>query len=157
MATDENYVKVLFRFYSNVLEEHTVETMWAEIIDESEGIYELNSIPFYAPNLASGDIISAAYDEDEEMLTYKETLSFSGNSTVQVVIFDKTRETNDVRDIFYDLGCITEKFREGYFVIDVPAELDYAPIKLKLLELSEAGTIDYAEPCLSAEHGAFTN
>lgn len=153
METEENYVKILFRFYSNLFEEHTIETMWAEIIDEEAGIYELNSIPFYAPNLASGDVISAAYDDQEEMLTYKETLSFSGNSTIQVIMFDKTTATNDVREIFYDLGCITEMFKEGYFVIDVPADLDYTPIRAKLKELSEIGMIDYAEPCLSAEHG----
>ena len=34
MVSKENYVKVLFNFYSNVLDEHTVETMWAEVVDE---------------------------------------------------------------------------------------------------------------------------
>lgn len=153
MATDENYVKILFRFYSDLLEEETIETMWAEIMDEDAGIYLLNSIPFYAPDLACGDVISAAYNENEEMLTYRETISFSGNSTVQVVILDKKTATNDVRDVFHGLGCVTEKFKEGYFVIDVPVDLKYPPIRAKLQELSKTGMFDYAEPCLSAEHG----
>lgn len=156
MTPDENFVKILFRFYSNVLDKHTVETMWAEIIDENEGIYMINNIPFYVPDLAAGDVVSAAYDEDEKMLTYKETISYSGNSTVQVVLIDKKAVTNEIRDVFQDLGCITEKFKEGYFVIDVPVDLDYAPVRAKLKELSETGTIDYAEPCLSAEHGNAT-
>lgn len=153
MATDENYVKILFRFYSDVLDKHTVETMWAEVMDEEAGIYILNSIPFYAPQLASGDVISAIYDAQEQMLTYKETISFSGNSTVQVVMIDKIAVTNDIRDIFQDLGCITEKFKEGYFVMEIPVDLDYAPTRAKLQELTQLGIIDYAEPCLSAEHG----
>lgn len=153
MATDENYVKILFRFYSDLLEEETIETMWAEIMDEDAGIYVLNSIPFYAPDLACGDVISAIYNDQKKMLTYKETISFSGNSTVQVVILDKSAVTNDIREVFQGLGCVTEKFKEGYFVIDVPVDLKYSPIRAKLQELSKIGVIDYAEPCLSAEHG----
>jgi len=153
METNENYVKILFRFYNDLLEEETVETMWAEIMDEDAGIYILSSIPFYAPDLACGDVISAIYNDQNEMLTYKETVSFSGNSTVQVVVLDKSAVTNDIREVFDGLGCVTEKLKEGYFVIDVPVDLKYAPIRAKLQELSEKGLIDYAEPCLSADHG----
>jgi len=153
METDNNHVKILFRFYSDVLEQETVETMWAEIMDEDAGIYQLDSIPFYAPDLAAGDVISAVYDDDEGMLTYKETVSYSGNSTVQVIIFDETAAPADIMKVFEELGCATEQFKEKYFVIDVPVELNYAPVRAKLNELSEAKIIDYAEPCLSAEHG----
>ena len=153
MTTPENYVKILFRFYSNLLEKQTVETMWAEIMDADAGLYILDSTPFYASDLAFGDVISAVYSEDEEMLTYKETVSYSGNSTVQVIVFDKMGVTDEIRAFFDDLGCISEKFKEGYFVIDVPADLTYPPVRNKLQELSEAGIIDYAEPCLSAAHG----
>ena len=152
MVSKENYVKVLFNFYSNVLDEQTVETMWAEVVDEGKGIYKLDSVPFYAPNVASGDTILATYNPDEEMLTYKETIAFSGNSTVQVVIIDKSVATNDVRHALHALGCVTEKFNEGYFVIDVPVELDYQLIRSKLEELVSTDTIDYAEPCLSEQH-----
>lgn len=153
METNESYVKILFRFYSDVLGEETVETMWAEIMDEDAGIYLLNSIPFYAPNLASGDVISAVYDDNEQVLTYKETVSFSGNSTIQVVLLDKTAVSTDIMNFFQDLGCVTEGLNEGYFVVDVPVGLDYSPVRAKLVALTEKGTIDYAEPCLSAEHG----
>jgi len=33
--------------------------------------------------------------------------------------------TNIVRDIFNSLGCETEKFKEGYFIINVLADQDY--------------------------------
>ncbi len=149
---DDNYKKILFRFYSDVLDEETVETMWAKIVDKDTGLFELDSIPFYAPNIASGDIIHAEYDADEEMLTYQDTIKYSGNSTVQVVIMDKQTITNDIRDIFNNLGCTSEKFKEGYFVIDVPFNLNYKPIKDKLDDLEKKGIIGYAEPCLSDAH-----
>ncbi|HMI05012.1 MAG TPA: DUF4265 domain-containing protein [Pedobacter sp.] len=152
MPAKENYVKILFKFYSDVLDEQTAETMWAEVVDNDKGIYKLDSIPFYAPNIACGDTIIATYDPDEQMLTFEEIIEFSGNSTVQVVLMDKSISTNDVRKAFHDLGCTTEKFKEGYFVIDVPVSLNISPITLKLDELIEMGTIDYAIPCLSEQH-----
>ena len=36
-------VKILFRFYSNILNDWTIETIWASIIDEKEGKYKLLS------------------------------------------------------------------------------------------------------------------
>jgi hypothetical protein len=145
---DDNYVKILFRFFSNILDEWTIETMWAQIVDKDKGLYKIDSIPFYAP-VASGDIIFAEYDNAEQRLIYRETVEPSGSSTIQVVIVDKAILTNNIRDIFTAFGCSSEKFREGYFVLEVPADKDYKPIKQKLSELESKGVLDYAEPVLS--------
>ena len=146
------HVKIFFRYYSNVLEEETVETMWAIVIDEANGLYKIDSIPFYGPLVASDDIVFAEYDDAERMLTYRRTMEHSGNSIVQVVIMNKEILTNDVRQIFEHLGCVSEKFHEGYFSMEVPGEINYKPIKNKLKELKHAGIIEYAEPCLSSLH-----
>lgn len=152
MVTEsDNYVKILIRFHSDIFEEEIAETIWAEIIDENNGFYKIDNIPFYAP-LASDDIVFAEYDDIEEMLTFRRTVKCSGNSTIQVVIFEKTKDTNSVRKIFEDLGCSTEKFQEGYFVIEVLSTMNYHPIKMILDELSDSNVIDYAEPCLAEEH-----
>lgn len=150
--TTNNHVKILFRFYSDVLDEWTVETMWAEIIDSEKGLYKLDSIPFYAPLVASDDIVQAEYDDTEQMLTYRKTISYSGNSTIAVVIMDKTRNIDEIREIFNDLGCISERVNDGYFSMEIPFDKDYIPIKRKLDELENEGVIDYAEPCLSDKH-----
>lgn len=147
----ESNVKILFRFYSDVLDSWTVETMWAEVVDKDKGLYRIDSIPFYA-SIASDDIVFAEYDDDEEMLTYKETVEYSGNSLIQVVIMDKSVVINDIRDIFNSMSCTSEKFNEAYFVIEILAEQDYRPIKQKLVELHDKGIIDYAEPVLSDYH-----
>jgi hypothetical protein len=148
---DDNFVKILSRFYSNVLDEWTVETMWAKVVDKDKGLYKIYSIPFYA-SIASDDIVIAEYDNKEKMLTYKETVEYSGNSLIQVVIMDKSVVTNDIRDIFNSMNCQSEKFKEGYFVIEILADVDYKPIKQKLTELQDKGIIDYAEPVLSDKH-----
>jgi hypothetical protein len=148
---DDNFVKILSRFYSNVLDEWTVETMWAEVVDKDKGLYKIDNIPFYA-SIASDDIVFAEYDDTEKMLTYKDTVEYSGNSLIQVVIMGKSVVTNDIRDIFNSMDCKSEKFKEGYFVIEILAEKDYKPIKQKLIELQDKGIIDYAEPVLSDKH-----
>lgn len=148
---DENFVKILFRFYSDVLDEWTIETMWAETVNNDKGLYKIDNIPFYA-SIASDDIVFAEYDDTEKMLAYRDTVEFSGNSLVQVVVIDKTVVTNDIRDIFNSLDCKSEKANEGYFVVEVLADKNYEPIKNKLSELQDKGIIDYAEPVLSEQH-----
>ena len=85
---EERKVRILFRFYSDLLEEDMVETMWADIVNANLGHYRLDSIPFYVPFIATDDIVQAEYDDVEEMLLYKETVSPSGNSTLWVVIIN---------------------------------------------------------------------
>ena len=149
--TNDTSVKILFRFFSNVLDEWTVETMWADTVDADKGLYKLDSIPFYAP-VASDDVVFAEYDETEELLTYRETVEHSGNSTVQVVLLDTSKDINTIRDTFKDLGCISEKLNDQYFSMEIPADKDYAPIRQKLTELEDAEIISYAEPCLARNH-----
>ena len=116
-----------------------------------KGLYKIDNIPFYA-SIASGDIVLAEYDDIEKRLAYKETIEYSGNSLIQVVILDKSFVTNDIRDIFNTLDCKSEKYSEGYFVIEILADKDYYPIKQVLTGLKDKGIIDYAEPVLSIKH-----
>jgi len=148
---DSNSVKIIFRFYNDILDEWTVETMWAKIVDKNKGYYRIENIPFYAA-IASDDIVLAGYDDNEKMLVYKATIEYSGNSLIQVVIMDKLIATNSIRNIFNNMGCKSEKFKEGYFVIEILADKDYKPIKQKLAELQSQQIIDYAEPVLSNNH-----
>ena len=151
-VTTENCVKILFRFYSDILKQSTVETMWATIVDTTKGLYKLDSIPFYAPLIASDDIVFAEHDDTEQMLTYRETVQYSGNSIVSVVLMDKTKNLNDIRDIFKNFGCVSEKVNDVYFVMEIPFSKDYKPIKQKLKELENQNIIGYSEPSLSGKH-----
>jgi len=148
---DKQDVKILFRFFSDVLDEWTVETMWAKTVDPEKGLYKLSNIPFYA-SVSCDDIVFAEYDVDEEILTYRKTINHSGNSTIQVVVVNKDIATNDLREIFTAFGCDSEKFNDRYFVVEIPAKVDYNPIRQKLMELEKEGVIYYSEPNLSNNH-----
>jgi hypothetical protein len=126
--------------------------MWATIVDKDKGLYKLDSIPFYAPLVASDDIIFAEFDEQEQMLTYRKTVEYSGNSTIQIVLMDNSKDINHIRDLFKELGCVSEKVNVGYFSMEIPSTVDYKNIKNKLDELETQGTIGYAEPCLADGH-----
>ncbi|MCV9930005.1 DUF4265 domain-containing protein [Flavobacterium sp. LS1R49] len=147
----DNYVKILFRFFSNVLNEPAVETLWATIVDAEKGLYKLDNIPFYAP-VSFEDVVFAEFDEKEQKLTYRETIEHSGNSTIQVIVLDKNILANDLREIFNTLGCESEKFNDDYFVVQIPATVKYEPIREKLIELEDNKIISYAEPDLSDNH-----
>jgi len=101
--------KILIRYYSQVLEEIVVETFWAEIIDENKGLYKVDNIPFYGPELSCEDIIFAEFDNDEERITFRKVVESSGNSTIQVVVLDDSFIVEKLKEDLSDLGCDSEK------------------------------------------------
>jgi len=145
-------VKILIRYESPVLDKITVETLWATVIDNALGLYKLDNIPFYGPQLACGDIVFAEYDPAEEMLTYRHTVEYSGNSVVLVVLMDKVTDVELTRGEFKKLGCESESTGTRYFAMEIPSELDYTPIKKVLTDYFKKGILDYSEPCLSDKH-----
>jgi hypothetical protein len=149
---DSKSVKILFRLFSNILDEITVETLWATIVDESKGSYKLDNIPFYLPSIACGDIVFAEFDEDEGRLTYREVVEYSGNSTVHVILLDDLAEIDAIRKTFELCGCSSEKLHDKYFAMDVPVDVDYKIIKPVLQDLENQGVVSYCESCLSDEH-----
>ena len=147
-----NYEKILFRYYSNVLDEEVVETMWAEIIDKEKGIYKLDSIPFYGPKIATDDLFLAEYNEVEGRIAYKETIEYSGNTIIQVVILKDGFDKEIIREKLKSKNCLSEGLNEKYFCVEITKNIDYSVIKILLDEYKNSAIIDYAEPCLSEKH-----
>tara|TARA_R110000868_G_scaffold409765_1_gene695934 strand:- start:56 stop:532 length:477 start_codon:yes stop_codon:yes gene_type:complete len=144
--------KILFKYHSNVLDEITVETMWAEIIDKDNGIYKLDNIPFYGPLIATDDEFYAEFDESEQMLTYKKTTKFSGNSIVLVIITQNGFDKEIIRNRFKELNCISEGLNDSYFSMEILKNINYSEIKKILTEYETVGILEYSEPCLSEKH-----
>lgn len=147
-----NSEKILVRYFSNVLDEIVVETLWAEIIDAEKGLYKIDNIPFYGPEFSSDDIVFAEFDEDEERITFRNVVEYSGNSTIQIIILDKNLNVENLRNEFKELGCETEGTGSNYFVMEVLYEQNYSPILKKLTELETAEKISFAEPNISQKH-----
>lgn len=150
----ETHKKILFRYYSDLLEDIVVETMWAEIIDLEKGYFKLDNIPFFGPLIATDDIFFAEYDEDEEFLTYRKTIETSGNSIVQVVILEKGFDKEIIREKLTEINCESEGMNETLFAVEITPEVDYSIVKSILNEYVELSVIDFAEPCLSEKHRA---
>lgn len=150
----DNSEKILVRYYSDVLEEIVVETLWAEIIELTNGLYKIDNIPFYGPDFSSGDIVFAEYDEDEECITYRKVVEHSGNSTIQIIVLNENIDVMELRKEFENLGCESEGMVNNYFVMEVPFNVRYSSIFKKLSELSEDEKIGFAEPNISQKHSS---
>ena len=105
---DEN-VKIVFKFFSNVLDDGQLETMWAKTIDKTTGLYKLDKHSLSMLLLHLTMLYLQSMTRQKQQLIYRKTIHPSGNSTIQVVIMDKTILTNDIRNIFIALGCISER------------------------------------------------
>lgn len=151
---ENEYEKVLFKYHSNVLDELTVETMWAEVINKDKGIYKLDSIPFYGPLIATGDEFYAEFDESEQILTHQRTIEHSGNSIVLVIITSEGFNKEIIRNRFNELNCKSEGLNDSYFSMEIMKGLDYSIIQRILEKYEEDGILEYAEPCLSEKHQA---
>ncbi len=148
----DKQVEILFRSYSTILEQDVAEAIWADIVEPDLGYYKLYSIPLYTSAVASDDVVHAEWDDDEVMLTYRETVAPSGNSTVWVVIVDDDTDIDTVRKTFFEMDCLSEALSNRYFAMEVKAETNYLHIKDKLKALKAQKLINYAEPCLSEKH-----
>ena len=150
----ETHKKILFRYYSDLLEDTVVETMWAEIIDFEKGYFKLDNIPFFGPLIATDDVFFAEFDEEEQKLVYRETIEISGKSIVQIVILEKDFDGSIIREKLKDVNCESESMNETLFAVEITREVDYYVVKSILNEYVELEVIDFAEPCLSEKHRA---
>ncbi|GAA4314839.1 DUF4265 domain-containing protein [Nibribacter koreensis] len=143
----EGLVKVFFEFYNEILEEDYVESLWASIENEEEGEYRLKNIPFFVTSYASEDVVLAEVENGR--LVVKGLIKESGNSTLQIMCLKKEM-AQSIQKKLEGFGCAWEgSHLPGYFSVDVPANIDYQPIKKYLDELEMAEVIGYAEACLA--------
>ncbi|WP_163400896.1 DUF4265 domain-containing protein [Flavobacterium fluviatile] len=148
----ETHKKILFRYYSDLLEDTVVETMWAEIIDLEKGIFKLDNIPFFGPLIATDDIFYAEFDETEQALVYKKTIESFGNSILQVVILEKGFDKEIIREELKSLNCASEGLNETLFAVEVLKDMDYSIVQNLLSQYEMQEIIEFAEPCLSEKH-----
>ncbi len=65
------------------------ENMWC--IKTTADTYEIDNIPFIAKRVSLGDIITVAFDEDEQRFYFDSFVSVSGNSTIRVYFEDENQ------------------------------------------------------------------
>lgn len=130
--------------FTNSAGEAETETIWT--LKREDG-YEIDNIPFYAKELAVGDIVSAELDK-EGLLWYSKLVRASGHSTVRLW-FSDARDVSMARDELRRLSCASEVSDLPRLVaVDVPPTVSYARVKEFLEEGERAGTFEYQEACL---------
>jgi hypothetical protein len=120
-----------------------------EMVDaQKEGDhYRMVAPPFFAKNLAIGDLI--AVEDDDGVHYFDDLIERSGRSTVRILFWDESIINTTLEEIkllgaeVYTLPQITK-----YVALDIPAEIDYSTIE----ELLNKGKInqlwDFEEACL---------
>ncbi|UPZ14542.1 DUF4265 domain-containing protein [Flavobacterium humidisoli] len=150
----ETHKKILFKYYSDYLDEVVSETMWAEIVDLEKGLFKLDNIPFFGPLIATDDIFYAEYDETEERFMHRKTIQNSGNSIIQVAVLEKGFDKEIIREKLKALNCLSEGLNETFFAAEITKDIDYSLVRSLLSEYESQDIIEFAEPCLSEKHRA---
>ncbi len=153
MASETHeHVQVIVKSFSDLFEQEIEESLWAFVLDRENRLYQIDSIPFYTSLISSNDIVFADIDPETKQLVYQKTVSYSGHSTIQVVMQDDSMPTEKVQEIFSQMRCVSEKVNDEFFVLDVPDDVNYKEVKTELEKLEAEGQIEYAEPSLSDTH-----
>lgn len=104
------------------------ESIWAApLADET---YEVASIPFFADDVALGDVVQASEDPEEDGVFFDQLTRESGNSLIRVELADED-ELSRLAAQLRGMGCETESL-STLLAVNIPAQVSYAPI-LKLL------------------------
>lgn len=136
-------VKVNF-VYCDLDEELATESVWVE---KENNYYRIKNIPFFAPNISYDDLISV--EEDENELFFDEILKASGNSTIQIIIYDK-KNILEITKKIESFNCGWEgSHLEGYISVNVPKAVNYIKVKEYLDEMLDIKKLDYKEACLA--------
>lgn len=134
--------------YRDIEENIAEETIWAKPLEN--GLYQIDNIPFYAPNLSNKDII--AVENDEGVLYFDDLIEASGHSTVQIIFFDDSKSKSLLKNL-EEIGCKWEGMKEQpYYTLDIPSNVNYKTVKDILDKETEANILDYKEACLSEIH-----
>jgi hypothetical protein len=130
------------------------ERLWA--LEVGEGRYQLDNIPFFARELACGDIVAAVPMEgaDEGILRYERLLEPSGHSTFRVLVHDEA-QVPEVCDLLEGLGCGTERSHLPRLVaIDIPPTVSLDAVRQALEPGRAQERWDYEESCLADARSA---
>ena len=141
-------MRVRFEFFNEVLERDEVETMYAELVDEVNGYYKLDNIPFFVKGFAADDIVKAEKVDDGLPLVTA-LIEKSGNSTVNIMFLEEDNDAyrTAILQKLKDLGVEYEGMEnviDGYYTLHVPKDKDYHAVidflngELEQLEFREA-------------------
>lgn len=133
--------KVLFVYQDEA--EYKTESVWATKVGE---YYKIDNIPFFAKNIAAGDIVSV--ENDEGQLYFDELIQASGNSVVRIVFFNENNIPQVTKEL-ERMGCNWEGSHLTKLIsVDIPKDISYEKLRSYLVKGRSSGLFDYQEACL---------
>ncbi|GAA3290602.1 DUF4265 domain-containing protein [Dactylosporangium vinaceum] len=121
------------------------EGLWATPL--GDGLYRLENVPWFDPNSAIYDVVTAVEFEGTRWVMQK--AQWSGHLTIWVTRCDPAA----VLATFAELGVTGESAAPAYDLaaLDIPPDADFRAIRGMLRAGKAAGTWDFHEACVSAE------
>jgi hypothetical protein len=121
------------------------ESLWAKRL--SNGNFELDNIPFYVYEIASGDEISAEIQSDGKFW-FSSLIRSKGNSVFRIIVNDDDK-LNFVRQSLLDLGCPSEVNQHARLIaLEVVVDQDISPLLRFLMTNKNSGYFDFEEGVL---------
>jgi hypothetical protein len=141
-ATDTGRVKIFFAFDDDGSTQ--TETMWAKPI--GDGVFLLDSVPFFAYGVSCGDKLYAQRASDGA-LEFAGVAESGGHSTYRVMVAadTPTSVTNRYWLELERLGCGRERASEQLWAIDLPPQADIQRAHEVLERGEAAGVWDFEE------------
>ena len=119
--------------------------MWA--LPKGKGLFQVDNIPFFATDIALGDIVSAT--EEEGAFRFQEVVQPSGHSTLRVAI-SQAADVPAVRALFEQKGCSVEQSHLPRLIaVDVPSSVPLESLRPLLEAGRKQDRWDYEEACLA--------
>ena len=119
--------------------------------------YVVASTPWFARELAIGDVVRVAHHGDSGTPWLDELVSSGSHSTVRVIVFSAAGP-EAVERLWSDLkatGCVvTQTTFKGLTAVDVPADVDYGSVVSLLSVAEDRGVCEYEEGAISEKHRA---
>jgi hypothetical protein len=131
-------------YLEEIVKQYEVEMVSA--LKEEKG-YRICSIPFFAKHLAIGDLVTT--DDEGGVHYFEDILEKSGRSTIRIIFFRES-VIDDTLNYCIALGAIPNTLRKAKILValDVPADVDYEPLRLYLEDGQNNGFWEYEEACL---------
>ncbi|NLR95040.1 DUF4265 domain-containing protein [Flammeovirga agarivorans] len=124
---------------------YIIENVWA---NKEGNYYRIDNIPFYASNIALGDLVSVEYDSEEDALYFEDFIEVSGNSVIRIIFF-KLELKDKICNELEELGCLWEgSDKQSLISVSIGKDLDYNDIMNYIKNQFNIGNIDYEEACI---------
>lgn len=112
-----------------------------------DGVFRLNNAPFFAAEVAYGDVVRARPTDIEDQYLFNELVEESGFTSISIILLDSTMDSF-LMDLLRGHQCVIEYGEFGKFrrlAEAVPATENYANLRRQLTELEGQGKQSFAE------------